>query len=173
MFVIYLILLGWIVLWKLETPWVGADRAIKLVPFVATASSGASAPGEVMANLLLFVPFGVYLGLLAQSRRWWNTTWVCTGASLALEGSQYVLGVGRSDATDVIVNTLGGLAGLAALAVARRALRERTRGVMSVVCAIGTVLLLVGTVSYLLSPIHLSYVRDVGPLRPVNVHTVR
>ena len=28
LFVVYLLLLGWIVIWKLETPWVGEDRAI-------------------------------------------------------------------------------------------------------------------------------------------------
>src|SRR5205085_2385497 len=38
LFVVYLVLLGWMVLWKFETPWVGAaallPRPLKLVPFV-------------------------------------------------------------------------------------------------------------------------------------------
>ncbi|HYJ51136.1 MAG TPA: VanZ family protein, partial [Microbacterium sp.] len=68
-FVAYLVLLVWIVLWKLEIPWIGEaaliPRPIKLVPFLPSADADASAPIEVVINLLLFVPFGLYLGLLA------------------------------------------------------------------------------------------------------------
>ena len=74
LFVVYLLLLGWIVIWKLESPWVGQDRVIKLLPFLATGQAGPSAPAEVLVNLVLFVPFGLYLGLLAPSRPWWRVT---------------------------------------------------------------------------------------------------
>ena len=77
------------------------------------------------------------------------------GASLALEVTQYVLGVGSSDATDVVVNTVGGLAGLGLVALARGGLRARTAGVMTWVCAVGTALALLATVLYLSSPVQL------------------
>lgn len=62
LFVVYLVLLAWVVLWKLEVPYVGggALRQMKLVPFARTAEAGASAPLEVVANVMLFVPFGPY-----------------------------------------------------------------------------------------------------------------
>lgn len=42
LFVVYLVLLSWVVLWKLEVPYVGggALRRIKLVPFAPTAEAG-------------------------------------------------------------------------------------------------------------------------------------
>ena len=69
LFVIYLALLTWIVLWKLQIPYLGwrGMRHIKLVPFPPTARAGASEPLEVAVNVLLFVPFGLYLTLLAPS----------------------------------------------------------------------------------------------------------
>ncbi|WP_256794270.1 VanZ family protein [Terrabacter sp. Ter38] len=168
LFAVYLVLLVWTVLWKLEVPWVGGDTMVKLVPFVRTHEAGPSAPVEVFVNLALFVPFGVYLGLLAPSRPWWAPVIVMAGASLALEVAQYVLAVGRSDTTDVIANTAGGLAGLGLLAVARRGLSARTTTVMLRVCSVGTVLVLLGGGLYAVSPWQPVHVRDVGPLSRVD-----
>jgi hypothetical protein len=176
LFVVYLLLLGWVVLWKLEVPWVGHRRVVKLVPFTATAESGASTPFDVWANLLLFIPFGGYLGLLAPGWSWWRVAGVVAAASLALEVTQYVLGVGSSDATDVVVNTAGGLAGLGLVALARRgsrarsgrrrgaAPRARPGGPATLVCTVGTALALLATVLYLSSPVTYVHVHDVGPL---------
>jgi glycopeptide antibiotics resistance protein len=169
LFVVYLTLLGWTVLWKLDVPWVGGERMVKLVPFVAADGAGASAPLEVVVNLLLFVPFGVYLGLLAPARRWWVHAGVVAGASLALEVAQYVLAVGRSDSTDVVVNTAGGLLGLGLVAVARRRPRAGAARAMTRVCSVGTVLALAVAGLYVLSPTRLVHVRDVGPLARVEL----
>ena len=155
LFAAYLVLLVWLVLWKLEVPWVGDDerRVIKLVPFVPGDGTGASRPLEVVANLLLFVPFGLYLGLLAPSWSWWRAAGVFAGASLGLEVAQYVLAVGSSDVTDVIVNTAGGLSGIAVVAVVRRRLDGRTAAVVVRACSIATVLALVVSGVVAASPI--------------------
>lgn len=123
-FGIYLFMLVWIVMWKLHVPFVGRDdmREVKLIPFVSAQGFGASAPLEVGINILLFVPFGIYLGLLARSWTAWRVVAVICCVSLSLECAQYVLAVGSSDATDVIANTTGGLVGMGLLAIARRAL---------------------------------------------------
>jgi len=67
LFALYAAMLVWVVVWKLEVPHIGRGgiREVKLVPFAPDACDGASAPSEVLANVLLFIPFGVYLGLLA------------------------------------------------------------------------------------------------------------
>ena len=147
LFVVYLLLLVWVVLWKLEVPYVGAGamREIKLVPFGPSAGAGASAPLEVVANLLLFVPFGLYLGLLVPSWSSWKAVGAVGGASLVLEVAQYVLAVGISDVTDLFVNTAGGLAAIGVLVLARRRLQARTATVMTPACSIGTVLALLAT----------------------------
>lgn len=162
-FVVYLVLLAWVVVWKLQVPYVGegALRHIKLVPFAPTAEDGASEPFEVIANVVLFVPFGVYLGLLAPSRPWWKLAGVVAGSSLALEVTQWILSVGSCDITDLVVNTAGGLAGLGVLAVVRRRLQDRTGPVMTRVCSIGTVLFLLAAGIFIASPMQYAPIRNV------------
>jgi len=163
LFGVYLVLLVWLVLWKLEVPYVGggALRHIKLVPFAPTAEDGASDPFEVMANVVLFVPFGLYLGLVAPSWRWRKVAGVVTGTSMLFEVTQWVLSVGSCDITDVVVNTAGGLAGLGLLALARRRFQDRTGTVMTQACSIGTVLVVVAAGIFIASPVHYAPIRDV------------
>ena len=174
LFVVYLVLLIWIVLWKLAVPWVGEaallPRPIKLIPFLPSTEAGASAPLEVVTNILLFVPFGLYLGLLAPSWQRWKVTGVLVGASLVLEITQHLLSTGSFDITDVIVNTAGGLAGLGLLALARRRFQARTAAVLTRVCLIGTVLSLVAIGIFNASPWHYVPQPDViVPTPSVNV----
>lgn len=156
MFVAYLVLLTWLVLWKLEVPFVGdgSERQVKLVPFVATARAGASAPVEVLANILLFVPFGGYLRLLAPSTRWWRLAAVVAGTSVLFEVGQYLLAVGRSDLSDVVANTAGGVLGLGLVGLVRLRLRDGTRPVMTRVCAGLTVVSVVAVGLFVASPFH-------------------
>ncbi|GEA87378.1 VanZ family protein [Cellulomonas cellasea] len=154
LFGVYLVLLAWTVLWKLEVPWVGADamRVLKLVPFAATADAGPSEPPEVVLNALIFVPLGLYLGLLAPAWRWWRVAGVVAATSVGLEVAQYALAVGSADVTDLVVNTAGGLAGLGVLTRARRRLGARTGAVLVRVCAAGTVLALLAGAAVIASP---------------------
>jgi glycopeptide antibiotics resistance protein len=152
---VYLVLLAWVVLWKLEVPWVGsgADRHLKLLPFVAAEGAGASNPVEVALNVVLFVPVGLYLGLLAPSWRWWRATGVVAAASLVLEVTQYVLAVGRADVSDVIANTTGGLVGVGLVALARRSRGARGTRVVARVCALVTVLAVLAAGAVVASPL--------------------
>lgn len=69
--------------------------------------------GNLLANVVLFVPFGVALGLRCPFVPQARLVLVCLGLSLLIEGTQLVWSVGRSaDVTDVITNTTGGLVGL-------------------------------------------------------------
>ena len=143
LFLVYLALLGWVVLWKLEMPGLGGgERHLKLVPFVASDRNGASQPAEVLGNLLLFIPFGVYLVLLAPARHRWKATAGLVGAaaaSAALETAQYVLAVGRADITDVIVNTAGAIVGMGLAGLVHAGAGRAARRVMTGACAVGTV----------------------------------
>lgn len=167
LFMLYLVLLAWIVLWKLEVPYFGDGglRQIKLVPFAPSACNGASAASEVVANVLLFIPFGFYLGLLTPAWPWWRKTGTIAGASLAAEVVQYVTAVGSSDVTDLITNTAGGLAGLGLLAIVRRRLGARTVPAMTRICSALTVLALLATAIIVVSPL------SFGPQQDVMVST--
>ena len=67
--------------------------------------------GEMVYNSLLFVPFGLYLGMLTQWT-WRKHVLAIAGLSLSLELAQYVFALGITDVTDLIDNTLGGIVGL-------------------------------------------------------------
>lgn len=60
-------------------------------------------------NILCFVPLGLYLAC----RGWDLPACLLAGLllSLAIEGGQYVLGCGVTEADDVLLNTLGTMAG--------------------------------------------------------------
>ncbi|KQX07635.1 MULTISPECIES: VanZ family protein [unclassified Leifsonia] len=154
LFGIYLGIVVWAVLWKLGVPSVGSvERVIKIVPFVATATNGANRPFEVMMNLVLFVPFGVYLGLLRPLWPWWRAGAAVAGTSLLLEIMQFILATGSTDATDVVVNTAGGLLGLRLLTLTRRRFSVTDIGVARL-CAIGTVVLVLVTALLVAAPLH-------------------
>jgi glycopeptide antibiotics resistance protein len=165
LFMVYLALLAWSVLWKFEVPWIGEaalrPRPIKLVPFLPSGDAGASAPQEVIANLLLFVPFGLYLGLLAPAWQWWKATAVFVGASLALEVTQHLISTGSFDVTDLIVNAAGGVIGLGLISAIRRRLHGRTAVVMTRACLIGTAVCVLAVGLFVASPMHYGPQRDV------------
>lgn len=155
MFAVYLVLLGWIILWKLEVPHVGDGslRVIKFVPFIANGDAGASAPLEIVVNVALFVPLGAYLRLLAPAMRWRSALAVILGMSVILEAIQYALALGSSDITDLIANTTGGLLGIGVLALMRRAKGNRAAGLTARACITVTAILAVLVMLFVLSPL--------------------
>ena len=52
---------------------------------------------------------------------------IIAGSSLLLETAQYILAVGRSDITDLLTNTTGGLLGIALYGIMVRLLKNRAR----------------------------------------------
>lgn len=162
LFVVYLVLLAWTVLWKLQAPHIGAGALhhIKLVPFIPGEGSGASTPFEAVFNVFLFVPFGLYLGLLSPRWPWWRVAGAIAGASLVLEVSQYALAIGSSDATDLVTNTAGGMAGFGLFVLAQRRFRERTARVVIRACSIGTAFALIAGGLFMASPVRYAQPRD-------------
>jgi glycopeptide antibiotics resistance protein len=110
MFALYALFLVWAILWKCGAPYIGdgSYRAISLVPF------SGNTRWEMEFNLAVFVPFGFLLSAVAEKRGIIKLIGVTLLASLALEVAQYILAVGRSDVTDLLLNTVGGAVGIAA-----------------------------------------------------------
>jgi glycopeptide antibiotics resistance protein len=166
-FTVYLALLAWVVLWKLEVPWIGdaagTARPLKLVPFVPSGDAGVSTPVEMLINLTLFVPFGLFVGALAPTLSWWMTGAAALTTSLVLETMQHLISTGSFDTTDLIVNTVGGLIGWAIFVAVRRAAGERAPVVMSRLCIAVSALTLIAVIAFVASPL------DYGPQRDVVV----
>lgn len=169
-FAVYLALLTWVVLWKLEAPWIGEAaglaRPIKLVPFAPSGDAGASTPVELLINLVLFVPFGLFLGALAPAWSWWKAGVAALGASLLLETVQHLVSTGSFDTTDLVVNTAGALVGWAIFLAVRRSARERTAAVMTRICVIVCALAVTAVIAFVVSPLHYGPQRDVVVERP-------
>ncbi|QIM18778.1 VanZ family protein [Leucobacter coleopterorum] len=145
LFGVYLAILIWTVLWELEIPWIGhaSERTLKLLPYIATGSAGANQPSEVMLNIALFIPFGIYLRYLAPN---WSGVWhlsIIAGTSLSFEAIQYLLAIGATDTADVINNTLGGLIGVALCPYILRLFRRQNDVLLLRIMLIGTVVVLV------------------------------
>ena len=114
LFIIYCVLLVWIILFKLSisiSDIFGLDkiRNINLIPFYYSYEVKGHFK-EVLENLLIFIPFGIYLKMLNKN----NKKVILYGFifSLVLEISQFIFGLGATDITDVITNTSGTILGV-------------------------------------------------------------
>lgn len=151
-FALYLALLTWIILWKLDLPHIGSgDRSVKLVPYVTDGWHGASEPREVLANVLLFTPLGIYARLL--TRRVLLPVLGAATLSAGFEVAQYVLRVGSTDLTDVLANTAGAIAGVVVASLALALLGARWgRRLLVGVSATGTVAAVALSAAFFASP---------------------
>jgi glycopeptide antibiotics resistance protein len=149
LFLIYLALLVWIILFKLQFSISDLDkvRSINLIPFHYDKEVGA----EVLENFLIFVPMGIYLQMLLPRTKLYVKFMLIAGTSFLLETMQYILAVGRSDITDVLTNTAGGLLGLAVYSMAARLIGNRIKAnrLFSILAGIVSVVV-IGLLGFLL-----------------------
>ena len=66
----------------------------------------------MIENLIVFVPLGLLFGINLTRVSFWRKLTLIFLLSLTAEAVQFVLAIGRTDVTDVIMNTFGGLIGL-------------------------------------------------------------
>lgn len=115
LFIIYLILLFWIIVLKLNVSfaYMKGIRSVNLIPFSKPLIlNGKADYGENILNILIFIPLGVYAGALYKKWSSGQKIFLSFLTSLFLEGCQLILGIGAFDVTDIINNTLGGIIGL-------------------------------------------------------------
>ncbi|WP_439489059.1 VanZ family protein [Algoriphagus sp.] len=106
--VIYWIVLGWIILFKLGVQFsYMEERRINLVPF----ANGYFTMMETVMNVVIFIPMGMYAGALYRSRFFVTSLLFFFLMSLMLEGLQYAFKLGAFDITDLLTNTTGGMVG--------------------------------------------------------------
>lgn len=107
---VYIIMLIWLVLFKLQfdiSYFLDRDRrSVNLTPFAYAIKR------EIILNWLFFVPFGVLLNVVYKKTGFIAKFLVILAFSLTAELTQYIFAIGVTDITDLISNSLGGLAGL-------------------------------------------------------------
>lgn len=114
LFMVYILLLIWIILFKTSfsiSDFIGLlkIRSINLIPFYYPAKVSFHLR-EVIANILIFVPLGIYLKMLDIKSK--KVILYGLILSLVLEVSQFIFKLGASDITDIITNTIGTILGV-------------------------------------------------------------
>lgn len=140
--VVYLLLLTWIILFKMQFFILDHYRSVNLIPFHgSTIVNGRIEWSEIYQNVLVFVPFGLYISMLKRKWPFLKKVAPITGVSFFFELMQYLLAIGSSDITDLIGNTLGGIVGIAIYALLRRLFRNdgKTNKVLNGIALFGTI----------------------------------
>ncbi len=146
LFIIYLLALCWILLLKLGVRFSYMDhRSINLVPFQAPLMvNGKADMGEIILNVIIFIPMGLYAGILFSRWSFARKTFLFFATSLTFEVLQYSLRIGAFDITDIITNTFGGVSGLLIYEGFARLFSNKgfAEKIVSGVLAIGTIVVI-------------------------------
>ncbi len=112
-FALYLFLLVWLVLFKLNfnlaLPFAYHTRSLNVIPFANVSPSNVR--GWIF-NVVAFIPFGFLLSVNLKRLPVWQRLALVVICSLDFELIQFIFAIGITDITDVITNTTGGLLGL-------------------------------------------------------------
>jgi glycopeptide antibiotics resistance protein len=75
---------------------------------------------EVVQNIAIFIPFGIYISMLVREWSFGKRLLPIIATTVGFEVIQFFSGTGRADITDVVDNVLGGVIGLVFYAAASR-----------------------------------------------------
>jgi glycopeptide antibiotics resistance protein len=112
---IYLMALIWIIIFKMGIDWSYAKgpRTYNLIPFQEPLIvNGKPDLNEILLNVLIFIPLGIYLGILLRDWNFLKKAALAFGIGFSLEIAQFALAIGAFDITDLINNTFGGVLGI-------------------------------------------------------------
>jgi glycopeptide antibiotics resistance protein len=141
LFAIYLVVLVAVILFKFPFNYQSAPhgRDLNLIPLAGSFThSGVLVWGEIGDNVLIFIPFGIYICMLQRTWPLAKKILPIVATSVVFETIQYVFVIGRADITDVLSNTLGGVVGIGVYALLARILGSRTNRVLSIVILVLT-----------------------------------
>lgn len=142
--IIYLIVLSWIILFKMQFDISFLKnmnfRSINLIPFAdSLVVNGRADISEIILNIVAFIPFGVYLSMLNSNWGFMKKIIPIFCVSLMYESIQYIFAIGGSDITDLIGNTLGGVIGIGLFFVLQRLIDKNIVKILNILATIGTV----------------------------------
>lgn len=66
---------------------------------------------NLFGNVIIFIPFGFFMPMASRYRSFFLTMSYSLGLSLLVEVFQFISRVGSFDVDDIILNTIGGIAG--------------------------------------------------------------
>jgi glycopeptide antibiotics resistance protein len=141
LFIIYLIALYWVILFKLGVQFSYMEhRRVNLIPF----SEPLILNGEIILNVVIFAPLGIYAGILFERWIFGKQLFFFFLISLIVEGLQFILAVGAFDITDIITNAIGGIIGLMIFKAIEKAFNNSVKAqkFVNIIAAISSVLII-------------------------------
>ena len=100
LFVIYLTLLTWIILFKMQFSLTALPhiRNINLIPFSESVIINDKIDfDEIINNLIAFIPAGLYIGMLKPDWSFCKKALIPAGLSLIYESLQFAFSIGATD----------------------------------------------------------------------------
>lgn len=143
---VYLAALFWIIVLKLNISFsYKGTRNVNLIPFhEPLILNGKVDFGEMILNAFIFIPLGLYVGILFKKLSIARKIFLFFLVSLSCEASQFILKIGAFDITDIINNTFGGIIGLALLKGNEKLFKDEAKAqkFINIIATIGTILIL-------------------------------
>jgi glycopeptide antibiotics resistance protein len=142
LFAIYILILTSIILFKLpfRSDFSDGIRVINLIPFQGSYDEdGVIVWEEIRDNILIFIPFGIYICMLRSMWSLGRKTFAIIGLALAFEVIQFTFALGISDITDIIDNTLGGFIGIAIYTILFKIFKSRTNMIVNILALAVTI----------------------------------
>lgn len=115
-------------------------QSINLVPFHTIAdylsNGGFFSLVNVLGNIVLFIPLGIYLILFNPNKSIVINTLESVLISVAVEVLQYFFKVGATDIDDIILNGVGGLIGVVIYKILFKIFKNKTKYVIGLTAII-------------------------------------
>jgi glycopeptide antibiotics resistance protein len=149
---IYSAILFWIIVLKLNISFTyKGTRNVNFIPFrEPLLYNGRIDYNEIFLNILIFMPLGLYVGILFKKLTTARKVFSFFMVSLFCEVCQFVLKIGAFDITDIINNTFGGIIGLILYKGLEKAFNNpvKAQKFINIIATIGTIVI-VATLLYL------------------------
>jgi glycopeptide antibiotics resistance protein len=149
---IYSVVLFWIIVLKLNISFsYKGTQNVNLIPFrEPLLYNGRIDYKEIFLNILIFVPLGLYLGILFKKLTTARKIFSFSMMSFTFEILQFILKIGAFDITDIINNTFGGIIGLLLYKGLEKAFNSpvKAQKLINIIATIGTIVI-VSTLLYL------------------------
>lgn len=143
---VYLILLTWIIVFKMSFSFSDLPdlRSINLISFgESVIVNGKLDFSEIINNVLAFIPFGILASVLWDNKSFIIKISPIIITSLIFEVLQFAFGIGASDITDIITNSLGGIIGILIAIGISRVFKNNWKKVINAVSLIGGIILMI------------------------------
>ncbi len=143
LFAVYFLLLTGVILFKL--PFYSPElsdgiRVVNLVPFQGSFDeNGVIVWREIIQNTLLFIPLGIYICMIKEQWPFKKKVMAIFALTMGFEIIQFIFAMGRSDITDILDNTFGGIIGIVIYSLLFKLFEKRTVKIANIIALTATV----------------------------------